>query len=193
MSSPNKYNYHTSPEGTFVAERPSEWLSKKNRKPSPSESTSFECPYTLRKTDQIQYDNHLWTIGDIVSLRRSASLKVFYAQIIELFENSLCEKRAKVMWLGPKSNIGVTYKKKLVHHESFKPNDFVHINLDKRLVSLDCLKFIMHVPNQFEYKKHIGTDYLVDTHIISHAERYAESDEDEGPKSKSKVRRLLNK
>lgn len=193
MNSSSKDDSPSSPKGTFVARQPNEWLSRTNIKPSSSEYTSFECPYTLRKTDHITFENQLWIVGDIVSLRKSASLKVFYAQIIELFENNLCEKRAKVMWLGPKANIKVKCKSQMVHYDRFIPKEFEHIDLENRLISLDCLKFVMHVPNQFEYKKYIGTNHLVNTFIISHAERYAESDEDDGPKSKSKVRRLLNK
>lgn len=176
----------SSPEGIFVARQPIDWLTKKNKRPSPSELITFHCPYSLRKTAQFRFNNILWTIGDIVSLNKSKSNKNFYAQILELFENDLCEKRAKIIWLAPKSNIGTC-------HNRFKPNDFVHVTVDKRLVPIHCLTFVTNVPNQFEYKQHIGTDYLVNTQIISHAERYAESDEDDGYKSKSKVRRLLNK
>lgn len=183
----------SSPEGIFVARQPIDWLTKKNKRPSPSELITFHCPYSLRKTAQFRLDNKLWTIGDIVSLNKSKSNKIFYAQILELFENDLCEKRAKIIWLAPKSNIGVSDELNKKCHDRFKPNDFVHVTVDKRLVPIHCLTFVMNVPNQFEYKKNIGTDYLVNTQIISHAERYAESDEDDGPKSKSKVRRLLNK
>lgn len=192
MSSSSDEN-PSSPEGMFVARQPSDWLSKRNIKPSPSEIITFNCPYTLQKSEQFQFNNQLWTVGDIVSLCGPKSIKVIYAQIIELFQNSLCEKRAKIMWLAPKANIKVIDEYKKVYYDKFKPNDFVHISVDKRLVPLNCLTFVMNVPNQFEYKKYIGTDYLVNTHILSHAERYAESDEDDGPKSKSKVRRLLNK
>lgn len=183
----------SSPEGMFVARQPMDWLTKKNKKPSPSELITFHCPYNLRKTTQFRLNNVLWTVGDIVSLKESKSNRTFYAQILELFENDLCEKRAKIIWLAPRSNVGVSDELKKVHHNSFKPNEFVHISVDKRLVPMHCLTFVMNVPNQFEYKQNIGTDYLVNTQIISHAERYAESDEDDGPKSKSKVRRLLNK
>lgn len=193
MNSSSEDESPSSPEGIFVARQPIEWLTKKNKKPSPSELITFHCPYTLRKTEQFRFNNQLWTVGDIVSLSESKSNKIVYAQVLELFENNLCEKRAKIMWLAPKANIGVIDELKKVHHNSFKPNAFVHVSVDKRLVPIHCLTFVMGVPNQFEYKKHIGTDYLVNTHIISHAERYAESDEDDGPKSKSKVRRLLNK
>lgn len=183
----------SSPEGMFVARQPSEWLSKRNIQPSPSEIITFNCPYTLRKSEQFQFNNQIWTVGDIVSLIGPKSIKIIYAQIIELFQNSLCEKRAKIIWLAPKSNIEVIDEYKKVYYDKFKPNDFIHISVDQRLVPLNCLTFVMNVPNQFEYKKYIGTDYLVNTHILSHAERYAESDEDDGPKSKSKVRQLLNK
>lgn len=183
----------SSPEGMFVARQQSEWLSKRNIQPSPSEIITFNCPYTLRKSEQFQFNNQIWTVGDIVSLIGPKSIKIIYAQIIELFQNSLCEKRAKIIWLAPKSNIEVIDEYKKVYYDKFKPNDFIHISVDQRLVPLNCLTFVMNVPNQFEYKKYIGTDYLVNTHILSHAERYAESDEDDGPKSKSKVRQLLNK
>lgn len=193
MSSSSEDISPSSPEGMFVARQPIDWLTKSNIQPSPSETITFKCPYTLRKIEQFQYKNQLWTIGDIASLTGPKSKKVIYAQIIELFQNSFCEKRAKIMWLAPKLNIQVTDEDKKVHYDNFKPNDFVHICIDKRLVPLHCLVFVMNVPNQFEYKKYIGTAYLVNTKILSHAERYAESDEDDGPKSKSKVRRLLNK
>jgi len=183
----------SSSEGLFVARQPIDWLTKRNKKPSPSELITFHCPYTLRKIAQFRVNNQLWTVGDIVSLNESKSNKIIYAQVLELFENDLCEKRAKIMWLAPKLNIGVTDELKKVYHNRFKPNAFIHVTVDKRLIPIHCLTFVMNVPNQSEYKKHIGTDYLVNTCIISHAERYAESDEDDGPKSKSKVRRLLNK
>lgn len=137
--------------------------------------------------------NQLWTIGDIVSVSQPNSAKIIFAQIIELYENQLCEKRAKIIWLAPKANVGVTDESKMVFYDTFIPNEFVHISVDQRLAPIHCLKFVMNVPNLFEYKKHIGTDHLVNTFIVSHAERYAESDEDDGQKSKSKVRRLLNK
>lgn len=183
----------SSPEGMFVARQPIDWLTKKNKRPSPSELITFQCPYTLRKTAQFRVDNQLWTIGDIVSLNESKSNKTIYAQVLELFENDLCEKRAKIIWLAPKSNVGITDELKKVHHNSFRPNVFIHVSVDKRLIPIHCLTFVMNVPNHFEYKKYIGTDYLVNTCMVSHAERYVESDEDDGPKSKSKVRRLLNK
>lgn len=194
MSSSSDYDYApSSPEGMFVARQPIDWLTKRNQKPSPSELITFHCPYNIRKTLQFRFNNISWTIGDIVTVNDSNSIKTFYAQIMELFENDLCEKRAKIIWLAPKHNIGVTDESKKVHFDNFKPNAFAHICVEKRLVPMYCLTFVMNVPNQFEYKKYIGTDYLVNTQIISHAERYAESDEDDGPKSKSKVRRLLNK
>lgn len=189
LSSDEEY----SPEGVKKCRQPLSWLLRQNDTASPSEQMEFDCPYTLRKTNHIVLENHQWTVGDIVSTKTPISLKYIYAQIIELLHNNLCERRAVVMWLSPKSNIGVTDELHQMHHDNFNPNDFALINMDKRLVFLDCLKFIMRVPNQLEYKKYIGTDYLVDTQIISHGERYTESDEDDEPKSKSKVRRLLNK
>jgi len=194
MNSSSEEDSPSNPIGILVSHRQLEgWLSQENPIPSPSELYTFRCPYTLRKTEQFRFMNQLWTVGDIVSLSESKSNKIFYAQIIKLHENELCEKRAKIMWLAPKANVGVTDESKKVHYDTFKPNDFVHVSIDSRLVPIHCLTFVMSVPNLFEYKKHIGTDYLVNTHIVSHAERYAESDEDDGPKSKSKVRRLLNK
>lgn len=194
MNSSSEDDAPSSPEGVFVARQPAHWLTSKNKRPSPSELITIQCPYNVRKTQQFQYKNQLWTVGDIVSLRSAQkSTKIFYAQILELFENELSEKRAKIIWLAPKSNIGVTDEIKKVHHNSFKPNAFVHMSVDKRLVPIECLTFVMSIPNQFEYKKQVGTDYLVDTYIISHDQRYAESDDDEGPKSKSKSRRLLHK
>jgi len=192
MSSSSDDVSPSSPGGMFVARQPIDWLTKKNKKPSPSELITFHCPYTLRKASQFRVNNQLWTIGDIVSLNESKSNKTIYAQVTQLFENDLCEKRAKIMWLAPRSNIGISDELNKVHYNSFKPSAFKHISDDKRLIPIHCLTFVMSVPNQFEYKKHIGTDYLVNTCMISHAERYAESDEDDGPKSKSKVRRLLN-
>ncbi|XP_050440616.1 uncharacterized protein LOC126845772 [Adelges cooleyi] len=183
----------TSSEGIFVARQPASWLTTKNKKPSPSELISFRCPYTLRKVRRIQFNNRSWTVGDIVSLGEVKSKRIFYAQIIELYENDLCEKLAKIMWLGPKANVGVVNEHDKVHYDKFQPRDFVHVSIDTRLIPIRCLTFVMSVPNQYEYKKLIGTDYLDNTKIISHAERYAESDEDDGPKPKSKVRRLLNK
>lgn len=164
-----------------------------NDVPSPSESYEFPCPYTLHKTEQFRCTNQLWTVGDIVSVSQPNSAKIIYAQIIELYENQLCEKRAKIIWLAPKANVGVTDESKMVHFDTFTPNEFVHISVDQRLAPIHCLKFVMNVPNLFEYKKYVGTNHLVNTFIVSHAERYAESDEDDGQKAKSKVRRLLNK
>lgn len=175
----------SSPEGIFVARQPAEWLTKENKKPSPSELITFRCPYTLRKSGNFRFQNQTWTVGDIVSIRESKSNRIFYAQIVELLENDLCEKRAKIIWLRPKAHVGIT--------NGFNPNDFEHVFVDTRLQKMHCLTFVMKVPNHVEYKKHIGIDYLVNTNIISHMERYVESDEDDGPKSKSKVRRLLNK
>lgn len=191
---PSENDTPSSPaEGILVARQPTDWLKIKNKKPSPSELITFSCPYKLRKTTQFRFDNKDWTIGDIVSLSKPKSKKTIYAQILELFENDLCEKRAKIMWLAPKSNTEVSNASNKNSHNCFNPNSFVHVTIDKRLVPIHCLTFVTNVPNQYEYKKNIGTDYLVNTQIISHAERYAESDEEEGHKSKSKVRRLLNK
>lgn len=194
MNSSKKVDSPSSPEGLSVARQPASRLKEENKFPTPPEIFTFQCPYNLRKTQQFRYKNQQWTVGDIASLRSFLKpTKIIYAQILELFENGLCEKRAKIIWLAPKSNIGVTNEIKKVHHNSFKPNAFVHVSVDDRLVPIECLTFVMSIPNQYEYKIQVGTDYLVDTHIISHAERYAESDEDDGPKSKSKVRRLLYK
>lgn len=183
----------SSNEGTYRARRSRTSRTDKKHYPAPSKYYSFDCPFTLHKVDHIMFKSHFWIIGDIASINTQESAKTVYAQIIELHRNSVCENRAKVVWLAPKANIGVTDESKLVHHSHFKPNDFVHIESDTRLIPLECLTFIMHVPNEFEYKNRIGTECLVDQHIISHAERYADSDEDDGPKPKSKVRRLLNK
>lgn len=191
MASPNENDQ--SSEGICIARQPTNWLTTKNKKPSPSELISFRCPYTLRKTERLYFNNKYWTVGDIVSLGEVKSNRVFYAQILELYENDFCEKRAKIIWLGPKSNINAKSEDSKIHYDKFQPNDFTHISVDSRLIPVHCLTFVMNVPDQFEYKKLIGTDYLVDTKIITHAERYAESDEDDGPKPKNKVRRLLSK
>lgn len=193
MNSLNEEESPSNREGIFIARQPIEWLKMKNSVPSPSEVITFHCPYTLRKTEQFLYKNQLWTVGDIVSLNAPKSNKIIYAQILELFENNVCEKRAKIIWLAPILNVGVTDESKKVHYSNFKPNAYVHVNIDKRLVPIQCLTFVMNIPNLLEYKKYIGTNYLVNTHIISHAERYAESDEDEGSKKKVRVRRILNK
>ncbi|XP_060843427.1 uncharacterized protein LOC132923448 [Rhopalosiphum padi] len=190
MSSSSEDDSPSNPTGVSVSKKVKD---KSKKDPCSSTFYDFRCPYTLRKTDQFRYMNQLWTVGDIVSLNEETSTRIFYAQILELHENDLCEKRAKIVWLGPKANIGVTDESKKVHFDTFQPNEFAHIIVDDRLVPIHCLTFVMNVPNLFEYKKHIGIDYLVNTYIVSHAERYAESDEDDGPKSKSKVRRLLNK
>jgi len=183
----------SSPEGIFIARQPTEWLTKNNKKPSPSELITFKCPYTLRKTKQFRYKNKQWTIGDIASLRDSKFETIFYAQIMELLENDMCEKRAIIMWLAPNPNNRISDGLKNVNHNWFNPSAYIHVSIDHRLVPIECLTFVMTVPNLFEYKQRIGTNYLVDTQIISHHERYRESDEEEGPKSKSKVRRLYVK
>lgn len=195
MNSSNEEESTSNREGIFIARQPIEWFKMKNSVPSPSELITFHCPYNLRNTEQFRYKNQLWTVGDIVSLTAPISNKIIYAQIVELSENNVCEKRAKIMWLAPILNVGVTDESKKVLYNNFKPNAYVHVNLDKRLVPIQCLTFVMNVPNLPEYKKHIGINYLVNTQIISHAERYAESDEDpnDGPKRKAKVRQLLNK
>lgn len=185
MESSREENPPSSPEGIFVARQPVEWLTKINNIPSPSELITFRCPYTLRKTAHFQYLDQTWTVGDIVSLNESKSDRTFYAQIVELLENDLCEKRAKIIWLRPKENVKVS--------NCFNPNHFEHDFVDKRLLKIPFLTFVMKVPNHFEYKKHIGTNHLVNTHIISHTERYADSDDEDGSKSKAKVRRLLNR
>lgn len=169
------------------------WLTAKNKKPSPSELTTFQSPYSLRKTNRLSYDNQIWTVGDIAYLvDEEESDKTIYAQVIELYENDFCIKKAKIEWLVPKANLKVS-PCKMVFLKTFKPEDYTHVNVDHRLFSMTCLTFVMHVPDLLEYRGRIGTNYLVDTQLPSHAERYAESDEDDGPKSKSKVRRLLNK
>jgi hypothetical protein len=182
-----------SPSNPTEVSVPKKVKGKAKKDPCPSKLYKFRCPYTLRKTDHFREMNQLWTVGDIVSLDDVDTTRIFYAQILELHENDFCEKRAIIVWLAPKANIGVTEESEKVHFDTFQPSEFVHIVVDDRLVPIHCLTFVMNVPNLFEYKKHIGTDYLVNTYIVSHAERYAESDEDDGPKSKSKVRRLLNK
>ncbi|XP_025190254.1 uncharacterized protein LOC112590880 [Melanaphis sacchari] len=184
---------YSSSEEELVSTKIDGWLTEENRRPCPSELYHFNCPYTLHETDQFRFMNQLWTVGDIVSVNDPRSNKTIYAQIIKLYGNELCEKRAKIMWLVPKANTKVTDESKKVHYDTFKPSEFVHISIDSRLVPIHVLNFVMNVPNLFEYKEHIGTNYLVNTNILSHAERYAESDEDDEPKSKSKVRRLLNK
>lgn len=183
MDLPSGVKCPSSPEGLFVARQPKEWFKKKNYRPCPSELITFHCPYSLRKTAQFQFRSRLWTVGDIALVGEPD--KMAFAQILELYENDFCEKRAKVIWLAPKLDI--------INYTSFKANDYMHVKIDKRLVPIECLTFIMRVPNNCEYKKHIGTDYLVNTQIISHSERYTQSNAVAGPKSKSKVRRLLNK
>ncbi|XP_060847465.1 uncharacterized protein LOC132927029 [Rhopalosiphum padi] len=183
MSSSRKEDLPSKPTGSSVSKKTEGWLVKKN--PSSSKLYNCRCPYTLRKTGQFIYNDQLWTVGDIVSLHESKSSKIFYAQIIELHENDLCENRAKIFWLVPKANIGVTDESKKVHHDTFKPTEFVHISVDERFISMDCLTFVMNVPNLFEYRQHVETDYLVNTYIAPHSERYAESSsESDGNKGK---------
>ncbi|KAF0756681.1 GATA zinc finger domain-containing protein 1-like [Aphis craccivora] len=73
----------------------------------------------------------LWTVGDIESLinnsRHSTSKIIIYAQIIKLHENNLGEKRANIIWLPPKANIGVTDNSKKVHFDNFKPHEFANM------------------------------------------------------------------
>lgn len=193
MSSSRK-DIHSKPTGSSVSKKPKGWLPKK--KPSSSKSHDFRCPYTLRKTGHFKYNNQLWTVGDIASLVNEEMTKTCYAQIIKLLENDLCEKRAIIFWLGPKANIGVTDESKKVHHDTFKPTEFVHVLIDKRLIPMECLTFVMNIPNFFEYRLHVGNDYLTDTYILPHSERYgdssSESDGDEEKRPKGRITRLLN-
>jgi hypothetical protein len=167
MSSSRK-DLHSKPTGLSVSKKPKGWLPKK--KPSSSKSHEVRCPYTLRKTGQFKYNDQLWTVGDIASLDEPDSSRIFYAQIIELHENDLREKRAIIFWLAPKANIGVLEESKKVHHDTFKPTEFIHVYDDKRLVPMECLTFVMNIPNLFEYRLYVGTDYLVDTCIPPHSE-----------------------
>ncbi|XP_026820428.1 uncharacterized protein LOC113559029 [Rhopalosiphum maidis] len=99
MSSSRKEDLHSKPTGSSVSKKPKGWLPKK--KPSSSKSHDFRCPYTLRKTGHFKYNNQLWTVGDIASISKSEeSSQTYYAQIIELHENDLCEKRAIIFWLA---------------------------------------------------------------------------------------------
>jgi len=128
-----------------------------------SESYNFSCPHTLRETKHLRFMNTLYTVGDIVFIINNANdpanKQIIYAQIIKLHENNLGEKRATIIWLAPKANIGVTDDSKKVHYDTFIPNEFAHISVDERLAPIHCLTFVMNVPNLFEYKKHIGADH----------------------------------
>jgi len=112
---------------------------KKKTKPrknvhSSSESYDFPCPHTLRETKHLQFMNTLYTVGDIVSTKNdipnSTKKLIIYAQIIKLHENDLGEKRASIIWLAPKANIGVTDNSKKVYYDTFIPNEFAHIMRD---------------------------------------------------------------
>lgn len=151
------------PEELFIAELPRNWLNGATYRPCPSDNISFDCPYSLRKTSQFLFGDKLWTVGDIVSV--SEPNNKAFAQIVELYINGFCEKKAQVIWLVPKP--GVT------DYNSFRPDDFAHIrSFDKRLVPIECLTFIMKIPINFDYTKYVGNKYLVDTNITSHASRF---------------------
>ncbi|CAH1731782.1 unnamed protein product [Aphis gossypii] len=129
---------------------------------SSSESCNNPCPHTLRETKHLQFMNTLYTVGDIVSIKNNVpnSKIIIYAQIIKLHENDLGEKRASIIWLAPKANIGITDNSKKVYYDTFIPNEFAHISVDERLAPISCLTFVMNVPNLFEYKFiNIGTNH----------------------------------
>ncbi|XP_060848494.1 uncharacterized protein LOC132927945 [Rhopalosiphum padi] len=196
MNSSSEEDSPSKPSGSSGSNKTKHWLAKQN--PSSSKSYAYCCPYTLplRKTGHLKYMNQLWTLGDIVSLCKSESPKIFYAQIIELYENDFCEKLASIFWLAPKAYLGATEESKK-HHDKFIPSEFEHSSVIDRLVPIHCLTFVMNVPNLFDYRIQISANNLVNTYIASHAERYAESssesDEDKGTEPKCKIARLLNK
>lgn len=158
------------PESYYLVEQPRNWVNGLICNPCSPDKVTFHCPYSLRKTSQLIYEDKQWTVGDIVSVSEPNNMA--YAQIVELYENGFSVKKAKIIWLAPK----------LGFFTIFKPDDYMHIStIDRRLVPIECLTFVMKIPNSYEYKKYVGNNYLVDTEIIPHADRCAPDFGGKGP------------